>query len=120
MCSLLTKRSGACIWRGDYAGAIDFARAAEELGMRNHSRINVMIAQALAGYALFCQSGSRDAAEQLVDATRWLDAASHGHRLPLFFGWACEAMAALGDVARSEARRVGEEGFSTGKSRGAQ
>src|SRR3546814_3242602 len=46
MCSLLTKRSGACIWRGDYAGAIDFARAAEELGMRNHSRINVMIAQA--------------------------------------------------------------------------
>src|SRR3546814_6454252 len=89
-------------------GAIDFARAAEELGLKNHSQINVMIAQALAGYAEFCQSGSREAAERLVDATRWLEAASHGHRISLFFGWAAEAMAALGDVARARARARAE------------
>src|SRR3546814_11903695 len=75
MCSLLTKRSGACIWLGDYAGAIDFARAAEELGLKNHSRINVMIAQALAGYAEFCQRDSRDAAERPAYATPWPGAA---------------------------------------------
>src|SRR3546814_21053303 len=32
MCSLLTKRSGACIWRGDSAGAIGFARGAGDTG----------------------------------------------------------------------------------------
>src|SRR3546814_20723482 len=106
MCSLLTKRAGACIWLGDYAGAIDFARAAEELGLKNHSRINVMIAQALAGYAEFCQSGSREAAERLVDATRWPAAASHGLRIPHVFGWAAAAM-------RSEEMHVGKEGYST-------
>ena len=100
LCSLLTKRAGACIWQGDYTGALAFANVAESHGLRNHSRINVMIAQALGGYATFLMGDrDRDAAARLEGAVKWLEAASHGHRISLFYGWASEAMAALGDVA---------------------
>ncbi|MGH6652967.1 MAG: ATP-binding protein [Sphingopyxis sp.] len=101
LCSLLTKRAGACIWKGDYAGALAFANAAESHGLRDHSRINVMIAQALGGYATFLigESDCDAAAARLVDAVKWLEAASHGHRISLFYGWASDAMATLGDVA---------------------
>jgi class 3 adenylate cyclase/tetratricopeptide (TPR) repeat protein len=107
--SLLTKRSGVAIWRGDFDQALNFALAAEQQGMRTRSRFNTMMSHALKGYSSWNLDPQDIVVKELRHSAAWFLAGSGQHRTSLCYGWLTEIMSQVGDA--SEARHYANHSF---------
>jgi class 3 adenylate cyclase/tetratricopeptide (TPR) repeat protein len=99
--SILTQRSGACLWRGHMDAARVFAEEAERVAGRVKARYLFGMARALGAYARWSQDRRADALGALVEATGWLEQSDSQQRISLNHGWLTEALIATGDIARA-------------------
>jgi class 3 adenylate cyclase/tetratricopeptide (TPR) repeat protein len=104
--SILTQRSGACLWRGKMDEAVRCAAEAERVAGLVKARYLFSMARALGAYARWRQDRSAEALGILVEATEWLEASESQQRISLNHGWLAEAMVETGDIgaARRHAR----------------